>query len=405
MQRQQSKYPSKHPRNYSKEDVQARHNMAPADAARHAIRLSNLKKLSRAFKDDDKLAIALELKPSRLAELLSGRSPITAEMAMHIEDELHLAGGWLSNPTSEYSVKQASEKVEESEAAAAAKPARGKPAKPQALQAAAAPPTVARLTLPSKSASPKAAAPAKPVTTAPAPTPKATVAKKPASPAPAPKVAAAKKPTPPVSKSKPAATPTPAPASVKASTSEESAQQVRRMNMHILTEEKGEKAALARALNVHESLISLKLKSRPLTRDFCEGIEKAYGLESGWMDIPRLDLPEGVKRLGGDLRRGRPITTTQKPAPAAKGKPAAVRAAPAVKPPAAARPAPKPAVAAPAPTPAPVQPAQAAQPMPAFGATTSALFGKMLAETIISRSASGALSYEKLVRIMEDVMA
>lgn len=377
MQRQQSRHPSKHPRNYSKDDVQARHNMAPADAARHAIRLSNLKKLSRAFKDDDKLAFALELMPARLAELLSGRSPITAEMAMHIEDELHLAGGWLSNPTSEYSVKQASDKVEESVAAAAAKSTKGKPTKPQA-PAPAAPPTVAKLTLPAKSAAPRS---------------KALV--KPSSAAPAPKAAAAKKAASPVSKSKPAAIPAPA----KAAASDDGVQQVRRMNMLLLTEQKGEKAALARALPVHESLISLKLKSRPLTRDFCEGIEKAYGLESGWMDTPRLDLPAGIKRLGGDLRRGRPATHKPMPAPAAKQKPAVARTPPAAKPAPAIMP------ARPAPQPAAAAPAQAAQPMPTFGPTTAALFGRMLAEAIVSRSASGALSYEKLVKIMEDVMA
>lgn len=395
MQRQQSKYPSKHPRNfskderpprnYSKDDVKARHNMAPADAARHAIRLSNLKKLAKVFKDEDKLAIALELRPSRLAELLSGRSPVTAEMAMHIEDELHLSGGWLSDPASEYTVKQATARNEEMAASSLGKPPKDKP------QAVTPPPTVAKLTLPVKTAAPKTAA-TKPATAA------------------APKASAAKKPAPPASKSTPAAA---APAPVQARVSDDGAQQVRRMNMHILTEEKGEKAALARALNVHESLISLKLKSRPLTREFCEGIEEAYGLEAGWMDTPRLDLPEGVKRLGGDLRRGRPVTAkapepAPAPAPAAPVRKPAVKAAPAPKVTQQPAPVPAPVAVAAAPQPerrAVAAPAPVAQPAPTSGSATVALFGKMLAETIISRSASGALSYEKLVRIMEDVMA
>lgn len=417
MHRQQPKYPSNRPsggyskdRNYSKDDVKARHLMSPADSARHAIRLSNLKKLSRAFKDDDKLAIALELMPARLAELLSGRSPITAEMAMHIEDELHLTGGWLSDSASEYSTAQAG-----AQAGAQAAPPTRFPPPAKSAQQPARPPIVAKLALSPKTmaAAPKAAAAQKkPV----APKTLVVQKKKPAAPAASPVTSPA---TPAVTS---AATPSQPPAVDVG----DGAQPVRRMNLMLLTEQKGEKAALSRALNVHESLISLKLKSRPLTREFCASVEDAYGLDEGWLDAPRLDLPDGVKRLGGDLRRGRPATA-QKPRPAAPksappaaapmaAAPVAKRApvpaaapAPSTQPEAPPAAAPAPVAAAPAaaaePQPAPAAPAMAVQPAAAFSPATTILFGKLLAEAIVSRATAGALPYEKLVRIMEDVMA
>lgn len=371
MQRQPVKHTPR--RNYSKEDVKARHSMAPADAAKHAIRLSNLKKIQRAFKDEDKLAIALELSPLRVRELLAG-APITAEMAMHIEDELHLAGGWLSNPASVYVAPPARRSDVQSEPEPSAQETGGQRAKGPSKQAGG-----AKLSLPTRPAAPKAASAAVKKTPAP--------------------------PTGPVVTKKASRKPAPAPVVV----SDESMQQIRKMNLLLLTEQKGEKAALSRTLGVDQSLISLKLGSRPLTRDFCSSVEKAYELEEGWMDVTRLTLPEGVKRLGGDLRRGRPALRADA-APKTQAKSTPAKPATAATPPAA-----KPAVAAPeqlpAATPAPAQAARApeprqdtAVPRPApADATTTTVLARALVQLITAKVDAGTLPYDKVVRLMTEL--
>jgi plasmid maintenance system antidote protein VapI len=302
--------------------------------------MSNMKKLFKGFdRDVAKLGAALELSPKRVGELLSGQALITPEMAMHIEDELNLPGGWMSDPSAVYPIPPAQAAAPEDS-----------PAEPPATE-----PTT----------------PAKP-------TPGTTAVTRTAAPK---KTPAADAPSQPAALLGPAVSQPP-----KTPDSDTETQAIRRMNLTLLTEQKGEKAALARALGVHESLISLKLKDparggRPLTRDFCQEVEKAYSLEAGWMDIPRLELPEKVKRLGGDLPRGRPAKRVpSQVVPAAPTAPAPTAAEPAV------------------------TPRAAAPSLVPGGAPEALVLAKALSELILIRASAGTLSATRLLQLTQEIV-
>jgi plasmid maintenance system antidote protein VapI len=370
-----------------------------------------LKKLAKAFGDLDGFAMAVELETRRVDEMLQGKAPISSEMAMHLEDSLNLPGGWMENTDSKYAKIDARRAVEQK--AHPGSPELHEPDPAQApTRGAPPPPAIAEITTitgtPQKIAVSKTGAPVKvitkphrkphrvatsPVAEAPSVAPSATV-----EPPAAPKVWPAK----PGVKAKPSAVKAPAarpqvPPAEKAATStpktaatpspgKEMQQNIRRMNLALLTEKKGEKARMSRVLGIHASQLSLKLAgSRVMSDKFCKKIELAYGLTEGWMSEARLALPAALVPLKDFVQAApMPVPAVAAPAPAVA--------------------APAPPMPMPVPVPAvPVQ-AVAAQAVAAHAAGQPSALARALSEVILYRASTGALDDTKVTELLSKLM-
>ncbi|MBV2264729.1 MAG: helix-turn-helix domain-containing protein, partial [Thauera sp.] len=165
--------------------------------------------------DADQLAIRLMLSPARIHDLLSGRAPISNELATHIEEMLQLPASWLDQGGAL------------------------EPGDPPMIDA----PTQA----PAQAAIPAAEA-------------------------------------------QPAALANPAGVAVqaRASTDKKQIHEHRRLNLTMLTAERGTKNRLAQLAGTSGSRISLMTSARkPVSDPFAFAIEDGLGLPRGWLDQPR----------------------------------------------------------------------------------------------------------------------
>lgn len=429
----------------SREEVQRRHALPPADVAKRAVRLSSLKKLSRAFGNIDNFAFAAELAADRLEALLQGKVPLTNEMVMHLEAAINLEPGWMDSTMSEYGKKQGQQLLSEKElldrdgdhgtstnvASPVTVPAAvlTKAVPPKASVVAIAPTTGAALAqsgaaVPVTVKKSKVSAP-QPVVATPEPVvaiPEPAAGILTAVPASAPALAS---PEP----AQAIATPLPAKAIAGAKPKNEVLQRIRRMNLTLLTAGPGEKAGLSRELGIHASQISLKLDGRRIMSDkFCRKIEAAYKLKQGWMDSPRVTLSPDIRRLTASKRVviAAPAPVAQKPAaqrpvvassapkgavPKAVAHQAVEREAPvASSPPAAVATQSVTAPAMAAPVPLPVMAAPTAAPATLATESVAATLGKasplarVLIELITYRSAAGLLSDQKINQLQVELL-
>ena len=170
--------------------------------------------------DADRLAVQLMLSPARIRDLLSGRAPISNELATHIEEMLQLPASWLDQGGT---------------LASGASPMIDAPVQAPSIAAEAQP------TAPYAPAS-QAATVAQPGVVAPA-------------------VAVADK---------------------------KLIHEHRRLNLTMLTAERGTKNRLARLAGTSGSRISLMTSARkPVSDPFAFAIEDGLGLPRGWLDQPR----------------------------------------------------------------------------------------------------------------------
>lgn len=178
--------------------------------------------------DADQLAVRLMLSPARILDLLCGRAPISNELATHIEEMLQLPASWLDQ-------------------GGALEP--GDPTMIDVLSSA---PNVAPSQAPAQAPTPA------PTTTAEAP-PAAAV---------------------------PAAA-TAGPAAI-AGVDKKQRHEHRRLNLTMLTTERGSKNRLAQLAGTSGSRISLMTSARkPVSDPFAFAIEDGLGLPRGWLDQPR----------------------------------------------------------------------------------------------------------------------
>lgn len=278
----------------------------PVNGSTTVRRKENLLRYARETKRDaDQLATQLMLSSRRIEELLSGRAPISDELATHIEEMLQLPASWLDNGSS------------------------------LALGA----PTMLETT-------------ERPLST-------------------------------------PQETPRPAAGDKK------QIYENRRLNLTMLTAERGAKNRLAQLAGTSGSRISLMTSARkPVSEPFAAGIENGLGLPRGWLDQPRTAdaVPASVwEALRPAEDNGQPASVTRTQiatAPRAKA-PVRTTHAPAV------------------PTP---QPAIADEPT-----STTGLFNKSagqcgpiaeaLAKTIINLSTTDKLSEARAFQMLGEVIA
>lgn len=194
--------------------------------------------------DADQLAVRLMLSPARILDLLCGRAPISNELATHIEEMLQLPASWLDQGGAL------------------------EPGDPPMIDVLSPAPNVAPSQGPSQGPAQAPNAASNPASTA-APT---TIAEAlPAAAVPAARVPAAG-----------------AGAAATAVADKKQRHEHRRLNLTMLTTERGSKNRLAQLAGTSGSRISLMTSARkPVSDPFAFAIEDGLGLPRGWLDQPR----------------------------------------------------------------------------------------------------------------------
>lgn len=199
--------------------------------------------------DADQLAVRLMLSPARILDLLCGRAPISNELATHIEEMLQLPASWLDQGGAL------------------------EPGDPPMIDVLSSAPNVAPSQGPSQGPAQAPNAASNPASTA---APSTTAEALPAEALPAAAVPAARVPA------------AGAGAAATAVADKKQRHEHRRLNLTMLTTERGSKNRLAQLAGTSGSRISLMTSARkPVSDPFAFAIEDGLGLPRGWLDQPR----------------------------------------------------------------------------------------------------------------------
>ncbi|WP_415258687.1 hypothetical protein [Thauera phenylacetica] len=194
--------------------------------------------------DADQLAVRLMLSPARILDLLCGRAPISNELATHIEEMLQLPASWLDQGGAL------------------------EPGDPPMIDVLSPAPNVAPPQGPSQGPAQAPNAASNPASTA---APTTTAEALPAAAVPAARLPAAG-----------------AGAAATAVADKKQRHEHRRLNLTMLTTERGSKNRLAQLAGTSGSRISLMTSARkPVSDPFAFAIEDGLGLPRGWLDQPR----------------------------------------------------------------------------------------------------------------------
>lgn len=194
--------------------------------------------------DADQLAVRLMLSPARILDLLCGRAPISNELATHIEEMLQLPASWLDQGGAL------------------------EPGDPPMIDVLSSAPNAAPSQGPSQGPAQAPNAASNPTSTA---APTTTAEALPAAAVPAARVPAAG-----------------AGAAATAVADKKQRHEHRRLNLTMLTTERGSKNRLAQLAGTSGSRISLMTSARkPVSDPFAFAIEDGLGLPRGWLDQPR----------------------------------------------------------------------------------------------------------------------
>lgn len=199
--------------------------------------------------DADQLAVRLMLSPARILDLLCGRAPISNELATHIEEMLQLPASWLDQGGAL------------------------EPGDPPMIDVLSSAQNVAPSQGPSQGPAQAPNAASNPASTA---APSTTAEALPAAAVPAARVPAA------------GAGAAGAGAAATAVADKKQRHEHRRLNLTMLTTERGSKNRLAQLAGTSGSRISLMTSARkPVSDPFAFAIEDGLGLPRGWLDQPR----------------------------------------------------------------------------------------------------------------------
>lgn len=194
--------------------------------------------------DADQLAVRLMLSPARILDLLCGRAPISNELATHIEEMLQLPASWLDQGGAL------------------------EPGDPPMIDVFSSAPNAAPSQGPSQGPAQAPNAASNPASTA---APTTTAEALPAAAVPAARMPAAG-----------------AGAAATAVVDKKQRHEHRRLNLTMLTTERGSKNRLAQLAGTSGSRISLMTSARkPVSDPFAFAIEDGLGLPRGWLDQPR----------------------------------------------------------------------------------------------------------------------
>ena len=300
-------------------------------ATASTVRVANIEKLAQALGGAHALGIRLDMGIGRLQELMAGIN-FSDETAFHIEVELGLAPGWLSDKHATAPDRQRLESLASEAAPAANAPAVSSAAQAQAVAALEPELAMAGADASTAHAAPRSTPRARP-TKHPEPPPSAALAAKTVNPAQptaflAPLSVAS---TLPIARKEPS----------MSNTVQDHARTVRVLNLELLTSEHGMKGRLAKVLNKTPANISHLLHgTKSFDRPAAQQIEVVLGLPLDWFESPRAEIPaSAVQVLKGEVppaaspdavarRRGRPSMVAVPP----QAELARTTAAPAVSP-------------------------------------------------------------------------